>query len=590
MAKTSNSNQLKIQKAMAAAQQGRFAEAEKLLQGLVRKKAANAAVWYLLGAIRGQLGDPVQAETYSRRAIGLQKNNADVWYNLGNALQNQARHAEAIDAFQSALRLQPELVKARVMLGNALDDSGRLGEALASFQAALNIDPGIVEAWCNIGKVQSNLGQIQNSIASYRKAVELAPSLHDARNQLAAQLSSSGRPEEALALLDATPGGVTSPMLITVKAEVLDKLGQFEQAQALLEPLFDGTNTDVSVALAHARFCHHSGGCDNTIQSLREIVAQKRAIPDLLVQAHFALANLLDRSKQYDEAFAHYRQGNAQKQVRLRYNPESTSAQVDQLIELLPHLNRGELQSSSFSDATPVFIVGMPRSGTSLVEQIVASHSQVEGAGELTAISDIVQGFIKEPDAAAYPALIADLGSEQLSAAAQVYLQKLREFSSEATFITDKMPPNFTHLILIRMLFPKARIIHCQRDPVDTCLSCYFQNFTLSYVWTNDLGYLGHYYNDYQRWMAAWDKQPALPTLNVSYEALVADQEKVSREMLEFLGLPWEQDCLDFHRSKRKVNTASYDQVRQPIYQKSVNRWEHYREHLQPLMEVLDVG
>jgi hypothetical protein len=230
----------------------------------------------------------------------------------------------------------------------------------------------------------------------------------------------------------------------------------------------------------------------------------------------------------------------------------------------------------------------MPRSGTTLVEQILASHPAVFGAGELLRVGEIAQRL---PSALGsrldYPLCLADFSQQAADAAAQEYLDYLQSLSGgEATRVTDKMPGNFMHLGLIDLLFPGARIIHCMRDPLDTCLSCYSQNFN-GHEYTHDLSHLGHFYRDYQRIMQHWRGVVRVPVLEVQYEALVEDPEPGSRRLIEFCGLPWDDSCLRFYENKRTVVTASYDQVRRPIYKTSTERWRNYERHIDPLKAAL---
>jgi hypothetical protein len=236
-----------------------------------------------------------------------------------------------------------------------------------------------------------------------------------------------------------------------------------------------------------------------------------------------------------------------------------------------------------------VFIVGMPRSGTSLVEQILASHPNVHGAGELSDIIKLAYEYIpftlglKEP----YPHCVGSLTQNQIDQCAQKYLARIEQFSSDAVRITDKMPQNFLYLGLIGQLFPRARIIHCSRHPLDTALSIYFQQFIEAHTYSFDLENIGHYYNEYRRLMQHWKNILDIPILDISYQNLVEDFEGTCRRMVGFLDLEWDERCLQFHRSERKIATASFDQVRSPIYSSSLGRWKHYERHLGPLIRVL---
>jgi len=247
--------------------------------------------------------------------------------------------------------------------------------------------------------------------------------------------------------------------------------------------------------------------------------------------------------------------------------------------EALPTLARSGCQ-----DERPVFILGMPRSGTSLIEQILASHAQVFGAGELNHAKNLAAELFRgrESKLGAY---LPSVTAHQLDALAKRYLALAGKQAGTATRITDKMPANFLWLGLIAQMFPRARVIHCLRDPRDTCLSIYFQFFTQAHPYASDLGDLAFYYRGYERMMAHWRSVLDLPMLEVRYDQLVADQEGQTRAMLDFLGLPWDDACLAFHQSKRATATASWDQVRQPVYTRSLQRWRNYQTHIGPLID-----
>jgi len=321
----------------------------------------------------------------------------------------------------------------------------------------------------------------------------------------------------------------------------------------------------------------------------RELAAPpQRRIDNIAL--NFAAAELLDRVGRYDEAFAHARQAN--QLVGAKYEPAQVERSVDALIAYFTRRKIQSLPRSTLGDERPVFIVGMPRSGTSLVEQILASHPDVYGAGELEAIFQIAgqaearlsgRGF-------AFPQSLDGITSSLADELAANYLRPLTALAPAARRITDKLPLNFLQLGLISILFPQARVIHCMRDPRDTCLSCYMTHFSSGNEFSYDLRSCGHFYRQYEKLMTHWKRALDLPILDVIYGQLVEDAEGQSRRMVEFLGLPWDPQCLRFYDNTRYVPTASNAQVRQPIYQSSVGRWRHYDKHLAPLLAALGWG
>jgi hypothetical protein len=238
----------------------------------------------------------------------------------------------------------------------------------------------------------------------------------------------------------------------------------------------------------------------------------------------------------------------------------------------------------------PVFVVGMPRSGTTLVESILASHPDIYGAGELGYVTEISikLGKLLGNDLA-FPASINDMTVDAANSIAGEYISALRVLAGDATRVVDKFPSNFLYLGLIQVLFPAARVIHCRRDPRDTCLSIYFKNFVGAHPYAYNLEDLGFFYTKYQRLMEYWRQTLSIPILEVDYESLVSDQENISRQLVSFCGLKWHDDCLKFHEHERFAATASYDQVRKPIYKTSVNRWKNYEKYIQPLTNALNM-
>jgi hypothetical protein len=304
---------------------------------------------------------------------------------------------------------------------------------------------------------------------------------------------------------------------------------------------------------------------------------------------HFTLGQLRDDLGHYDRAFEHFAAGNALRSTD--YNPESTAAKTDRIIaffsaERLATSPRAEARPALPSDL-PVFIVGTPRSGTSLVEQILSCHPQVHAAGELRRMMHLADELglrfqDSDPDMRE-----SVLEGDRLTAASVTYLEGLRACAGDATRVTDKMPYNFERLGLISLLFPRSRVIHCRRDPLDSCLSCYFQNFSRGNFQTFDLRHLGLYYRQYERLMAHWREVLNLAVFDVSYEAHVEDPEGTCREILAFLELDWDPACLRFYESQRNVKTASRNQVNKPIYRSSVGRWQNYEKHLGALNDAL---
>ena len=303
---------------------------------------------------------------------------------------------------------------------------------------------------------------------------------------------------------------------------------------------------------------------------------------------HFTAAKLLDEAGRYEEAFGHAHAAN--EATRRPYDPRTFRRQVDQRIAYHRPSTLHSLPRATHGSRRPVFIVGMPRSGTSLVEQILASHPAVFGAGELATLSRIANNAARGAwtEGESYPGYLDSISVRQCNRMAEQYLATVSGLNGSATYVTDKMPHNFLYVGLILLLFPDCHIIHCTRDPLDTCLSCYMTYFANGHEYSHDLGHLGEFYADYQRLMTHWTQGVNVPLIEVRYEDVVDDLEGQARRLLELLDLPWDERCLRFYETSRPVPTASNEQVRTQIYRSSVGRWRHYEKHLGPLIEAIE--
>ncbi len=300
------------------------------------------------------------------------------------------------------------------------------------------------------------------------------------------------------------------------------------------------------------------------------------------IDLHFALATVFENQEDYDQAFGHWQTGNRLKRATIDYDDAIREAAVQNIMAVFNEELPDHDEDRSCASDAPIFVLGMPRSGTTLVEQILASHSQVEAGGESASLRRLAR---QEH----YPAAFANPEAVDLKALGESYLTTAQFLDSPR--FTDKMPDNFLRIGLIRLALPKARIIHCKRDPIDTCLSCYRRLFARgSQGYSYDLRELGLEYLRYARLMAHWQKVAPGAVHELQYEDLIADQEGETRRLLAFCGLPFEDACLRFHETERTVETASANQVRQKIYRSSVARWKHYEKHLGPLLEVLRSG
>lgn len=610
------------QKVLGLLQQQRHPEARDACIRLCKHHPNDAEAWFLLGAIQGQLGNFSDAEGCCRTALTLQPTHPLLHYNLAIALLNQNRPSAAIPHFKEAIRLNPGYAEAHADLGNALQLQGEVIEALACYEQALRYNSNVAPIHFNAGNAHKKLNNREKAIACYRRALQLQPNLTDAYVELGKLLLSCYRYQDVIALmtkavailpnsaelpfilgtahqeqgetdqalacyqcaLDIEPGheGALSSM-----AGVLGFQGKYQEARALLLPLITRPHPDVTAVIIFGHFAHRYDSEDDAIRLIDSCLLRNDLSNDTRSKLHFALAKIHDRHNNYDSAFENFRSANEYKDAQ--YSPMAFTRVINALKETFNHDTIERLPRSTEQSDLPVFVVGMPRSGTSLVEQILASHPMVFGAGELHAINDLVLSLPATLHSdLPYPLCIKSGTQEAFTAVARQYIDDLSDRSGGGMArVTDKMPHNFLHLGLIDLLFPGARIIHCLRDPLDTCLSCYFHNFSGEHAYAYNLDSLGTYYRQYERLMAHWRSVIRIPMLEVRYEDVVSNTEEASRILVDFCGLPWDDRCLRFHESQRTVATASHDQVRRPIYHSSVGRWKHYEAFLEPLKAAL---
>ncbi len=559
---------------VALIEQERLSEAEHGAKRLLTMHPDAGMLWKILGvALMRQGKDALQA---LKRTTELMPNDGEAHGNLGAALHDQGQWADALVSLRRALELQPDHVDSLVDAANSMRALGRREEALASYARAVELDPKRTESHYNLGNVLFDLRRLDEAAASYTRALALDPKHAAAHLSLAVARRAQRRHADAesscRAALAITPKYVEALSLL---GELKADRGQFSEAEELFKRAI---KIDPDFSFAFSSIATHRKMTPGDTQWLEgaEALLAKPLPPGHDISLRYALGKYFDDVGRYDEAFAHYRQANelTKRQVP-PYDGAKLSRRVDEIIRTFDaafvdaaFVGRSREQASA--SELPVFIVGMPRSGTSLTEQILASHPSVFGAGEVT-FWDAAFAAYKKADG-----LMPDL--------ARRYLDRLTAHSGAALRVVDKMPANFLYEGLIHATFPQAKIIHMQRHPIDTCLSIYFQNFFNMDPFANDLDNLAHYYGEYVRITDHWRAVlPKTTLLEIPYESLIEDQEGWTRRMLDFIGLPWDPKCLDFHETDRIVITASKWQVRQKINAASLGRWRNYEKYVAPL-------
>jgi tetratricopeptide (TPR) repeat protein len=484
---------------------------------------------------------------------------ADALNLMGTLALEASDEGAAAEFFAKALKQDPKNPTYRHNLGNALMGLRDYGAATSHFRKALDAKPGQIESLCLIGNCYNQMSRAAEGLPFVEKAMRLQ---------------------------------ADHPLVRVTLADIKINLGKMDEAEAILKQ-----SIERRVAVAR---------CYQSLAALRSFTAdapELKAIEGELqrpdwpepsrAMLHGAVAKMLNDAKHYDAAIFHFDQ--AKSQAARRYNIEAFEKHVDFLINLFDPVFLAARKDFGDASAKPVFILGMPRSGTTLTEQIISSHPNVAGAGELGEVSALARQLGDRPrNEARYREKLLTLTAGESKTLAQEYLRYIEKFSRDALRVTDKMPHNFEHIGLIALLFPKATIIHCRRDAIDNCMSCYMNAFSDAHGYNADFAKLGRYYRAYDRLMQHWHKVLPGRILDSRYETLVEEQEMQSRKLVAHMGLPWDDACLDYTANDRTVNTISRWQVRQPIYKTSVKRWKVYEKHIGPLIEALgplaDVG
>ncbi len=534
----------------------RFAEAEHCYRRAIELEPKFADAYNNLGTCLRELKRSEEAETVYRKALELLPNNPETLDNLALAVKDLERLDEAAEIFRRALAIEQRSDKIHLHYGTVLLDQGKTDEAAAATERALALNPDSHDAINVMGRVAFERGELEAALAHYRRALSLKPDLADAYNNM---------------------------------GNVLKELGQLDEAQqTYLKALaLDPKVTGVYVNLADSK--KFAPG-DPHLAAMEALAAQADGLSKTdRMQLDFALGKAYADLKDHRGSFEHLLKGSAAKRQTIQYDEPATLALFDRLEQVFtPELIRAKSGGGDFSQV-PIFVLGMPRSGTTLVEQILASHQKVHGAGELKTLNDVVL-TVRGPDGTPlpYPEFVPSLDPAALKAIGARYVALLRELAPHGERVTDKMPSNYYFVGLIHLALPNAKIIHTIRDPVDTCISCFSKLFTAEQNHTYDLGELGRYYRRYERLMAHWRRVlPAGSILDVRYEDVVADLEGQARRIIAHCALPWDERCLAFHETNRPVRTASATQVRQPIYNSAIGRWRVYEEFLGPLLKEL---
>ena len=476
---------------------------------------------------------------------------------MGQALHGRARYDEAKEYYLNAIAIDPNSARFHANYASVLNDEDQHEEALERYRTALAIDPNHAESYHGLGQVYMQLQEATQAEASFRKALEIDPE-------------------------------ITAPRLGL--ANLFSEIGDFEKAD--LESAIALKSHPKLAEIYYQRAIHQIGKVtDADLKTIQALLNEKYFGEGARAQLHFALGAIFDKRQNYEEAGRHFQQANElQNAAKLKrgehYLPDSFSEWVSKLTSTFTPEVMRQFADAGHQSRRPIFVLGLPRSGTTLTEQILASHSAVHGAGELAFAS---KSFDKLPEilglsgADSFSA-VQSLHPLGLKAAAEFYLSAINAKNSDLSHVVDKMPDNVNLAGWIRLIFPNAKIIHCRRDLRDIALSCHQTCFG-SIRWANDWRNIARRFSDYLRSVQHWESVESIDWLDLPYERVTEETETYARKLIEFVGLDWEPKCLKFHETKRLVRTASLSQVREPIYKTSVAKWKNYEKEMRPFIE-----
>lgn len=527
--------------------QGEVAAATAISEEYCRQQPGDLGALLALGSLYLESGQIQEAWRICEQAIRNSPDGVDVLFFKAAILRHDGRATESRDIYEQLDRMSPGNSQILLALSQVCGELSDADASIAYTKAILKYDPGNVRAILSLSSAMIT----RDSAEAWRLL------------------------EQAMAIAP------REPAVLVVKGELLefggDKLGAWQCVQSALQY----GHADIRAINLAARVAPAIGKSEETITRLEQLVSQ----PEISFSDHsilrFSLASLCDKTKQYDKAFAHAAIANQMKNVR--HNDNAHRIQVSRIKSVYSAAAIASLPRSGSRSELPVFIVGMPRSGTSLLEQILSCHSKVLARGETSDIQTMAETIPYFPDG------VRNLTQQRLDALADAHIKRISAMAPEATRVTDKLPGNFLMLGIVSQLFPAARVLNCRRDPRDVCLSNFMTDFGGGHEHSYNLESLAQVCKSYQELMEHWKQVLPIPILDVRYEELVADPRTQVEKILGFCGLEWEDDCLNFHTSARQVITASYDQVRQPLYKKSVARWKNYARHLEPVMRILDL-
>ena len=544
---TENPSQSQLNKLIEQYQSGKYEEAEKLATSIAKQFPTHQLSWQILGIVFSKTGKKSEAVDANQRVVHLVPNDAQAHYNLAVSLKELRRLNEAEASYKKAITLKSDFTQAHSNLGNVLKELGRLNEAEASYKKALILKPDNAEAHYNLGVVLKELGRLDEAEASYKKAIILKSDYPQAYNNLGIMYQELGKLDEAEA---------------SYKKSII------------LKP-------DFSQAHRHLASVKKFSKRDDHFLQMQKLLNEGSYSEEQRCHFNFALAKASEDLGEIENAFSYYKEGNTLRKKLLNYDITRDIKLFKQIKKCYAKIKENTLEiKNTQNKLTPIFIVGMFRSGTTLVEQVISSHSKVAGAGELT-FAEILGDSIARG--------LSILNKNTLLNFRENYIKKLQALSNGSLIVTDKNPQNFRYIGLLAAAFPDSKIVHVRRNSAAVCWGNYKQFFASKNVgYPYDLNDVVEYHTLYENLMEFWKIQLTDRIYNFDYELLTTNQESETKNLIQYLGLDWQEECLSPQSNNRRVATASNKQIREKIYQGSSQQWKVFQPFLNGVLDHLD--
>ena len=577
-----------FQHGFAHHQAGRLQEAESIYRQILQANPNHPETLNFLGLLGHTSGHSAKALELVERALSLKPDYGDAYTHKGIILSALGQREEALASFEAACKYAPDNPELSFNCAVLLQELGRFEDAANRLNKVLKLAPDHVRAMNNLGLSLNALDKFDEAIKWFEKALHIEPDFHEARHNKAIAHWHNEEPAIAEKLLKVSlergldPAGTNATL-----GQICQADGRIEEAANYLREAIRHQPDYGKAHMNLARLIKFTSE-DDDVRAMKAAYAAPMSNPEDKIALPFALGKAYEDLGEYETSFKYYAEGNTLKRKTFNLDATHQDADLNAIQNTFTAKCFDQFNDAGTSDPTPIFIVGMPRSGTTLVEQILSSHPDVFGAGELYSLEEVIRSRFGSFQDIANSLSSGQITAADLTRAGSEYIDRLRTHDADCLHITDKMPANFANIGLIKLMLPNAKVIHCRRNPFDTGLSLFQTLFNRNDVnYAYDLAEIGTYYKLYVQCMDHWQEVLGDFVYHVDYEDLISDQETQSKALVSHVGLSWDDACLQFHNTKRTVKTASASQVRQPLYKKSIQRWKHFEPWLGPLFETL---